>query len=213
MQSHFLRVSFPAALRKIQTFLSACFISLFLVTSVHAGLVSRDIDGDLTTDAYYDTDRNITWLRNANLNGAMNWTTASDWAANLSIGAYSDWRLPSGDSCHLGPCTTNDLSHLWYEELGNVEGGPMTNVGGFLNVQAGAYWTDFRPPLSSFASEVHFGNGDVGSLPILNLGYAMAIRDGDVAGVTPTQVPEPQSLFLVSIALLAMLIPKKVRRI
>ena len=62
----------------------------------------------------YDTDRNITWLANANYgagssydtadghnDGRMRWQNAMDWAANLSYYdsvrnvTYDDWRLPT----------------------------------------------------------------------------------------------------------------------
>lgn len=72
-------------------------------------LQDRDLDGNGTTDAFYDTALNITWLRNANAgagssfddgksstDGKMTWVNAVDWAAALSFGGYDDWRLPNG---------------------------------------------------------------------------------------------------------------------
>ena len=46
-------------------------------------------------DAFYDTDLDITWLRNANVNGAQDWDTQVAWASNFSFGGYDDWRLPT----------------------------------------------------------------------------------------------------------------------
>src|SRR3990172_8410312 len=49
----------------------------------------------------YDTDLNITWLANANVNGAMYWNDAMTWASNFSYYdsvrnvTYTDWRLPA----------------------------------------------------------------------------------------------------------------------
>ena len=165
--------------------------SLFLAAPVHAGLIARDIGGNSVTDAYYDTDLNITWLRDANINGPMNWSVASAWANNLTIGNYSGWRLPKGDECHIGPCTssTNEMSHLYYSELGNPEGGPMSNKGGFVNVQLDPYWTN-KIISTGWASEVSFLNGDTGHLPTSFLRYAMAVRDGDVV----TTCTSPQVL-------------------
>ena len=64
-------------------------------------LQARDLDGDTVTDAFYDTQLNITWLRDANANrtngntGEMTWFAAESWASNLSFGGYTDWRLPT----------------------------------------------------------------------------------------------------------------------
>ena len=87
--------------------------------TAQAALQDRDLNGDKVVDAFYDTDRNITWLRDANVNGPMNWDAAAAWAANFSLGGYKDWKLPKGDDCHIDECLTNDLSHLYYVELGN----------------------------------------------------------------------------------------------
>lgn len=76
-------------------------------------LKARDLDGDKVVDAYYDTELNITWLRNWNLgagsiydtpygfgtnpatDGLMVWKDALAWADNLTIGGYTGWRLPT----------------------------------------------------------------------------------------------------------------------
>ena len=58
-------------------------------------LQARDLNGDTVTDAFYDTVLNITWLRNANINGGMYRNQAITWAANLTFGGFSDWRLPT----------------------------------------------------------------------------------------------------------------------
>lgn len=102
-------------------------------------LQARDLDGNGMTDAFYDTILNITWLRNANVNGRMNWDDANTWANNLTFGGYSDWRLPtmldngvysttSGCDWSLPGFTncgynvktsTSEMATLWYDELGN----------------------------------------------------------------------------------------------
>jgi MYXO-CTERM domain-containing protein len=86
-------------------------------------LKARDIDGNGTIDAYYDTALNITWLADANsaytsgytseanggvasdamvygsnvrwADGRMGGDVAKAWADDLVVGTYSDWRLPS----------------------------------------------------------------------------------------------------------------------
>ncbi|MCV2423015.1 PEP-CTERM sorting domain-containing protein [Paucibacter sp. DJ2R-2] len=103
-------------------------------------LQSRDLDHDGVTDAFYDKELNITWLRNANVNGAMEWASAKSWAEGLTIGGVSGWRLPAmvdtgtagcnwsltgGTDCGFnvqtkaGNVTYSELAHLWYETLGN----------------------------------------------------------------------------------------------
>ena len=103
-------------------------------------LQPRDLDGDTVTDAFYDAELNITWLRNANVNGQMAWADANAWAANLVVGAYSDWRLPTmidtgapgcdfslagGTDCgynmqtKTGTTVFSEMAHLYYVTLGN----------------------------------------------------------------------------------------------
>ena len=113
-------------------------------------LQARDLDGDTVTDAFYDTSLNVTWLRNANVSGQMNWNDASAWAANLVFGAYSDWRLPTmvdtgtpgcdlqifgGTDCgwnvqtQSGAAVFSEMAHLFHVTLGNKSlYAPGTNV-------------------------------------------------------------------------------------
>ena len=117
-------------------------------------LQPRDLDGDTVTDAFYDTGLDITWLRNANMNGTMNWSDANAWAANLVVGAYSDWRLPTmvdigapgcnpssvgGTDCgynvqtKTGATVFSEMAHLWYVTLGNKSLCPPGDVGCFVS--------------------------------------------------------------------------------
>jgi hypothetical protein len=119
-----------------------------------ATLLGRDING-FAVDGYsdsavflYDTTLNLTWLRNANVNGAMDWGPANAWAKALVVGTYSGWRLPtivdtgapgpdynnaggtdagfnvqtkSGDPTKYeqGQTVFSEMAQLWYVELGN----------------------------------------------------------------------------------------------
>ena len=113
-------------------------------------LQARDLNGDSVTDAFYDSALNITWLRNANVNGTMNWHDANAWAASLVVGAYSDWRLPTmldtgasgcdfvvegGSDCgynvqtQSGGTVFSEMAHLYQVTLGNKAlYAPGTNV-------------------------------------------------------------------------------------
>ena len=102
--------------------------------TAQAALQDRDLDGDSVVDAFYDTDLDITWLRNADVNGVMDWDTAVAWADGFSFSGYDDWRLPVSDECQGYDCTGSEMGHLWYVELGNTAGA-MTNTGDFQNLQ------------------------------------------------------------------------------
>jgi hypothetical protein len=65
-------------------------------------LQNRDLNGDGIADAFYDTQLNVTWLRNVNSNVLMNWDAATTWARSLTVYGFTGWRLP----------TTNDTGAL-----------------------------------------------------------------------------------------------------
>ena len=78
--------------------------AVMVAVPAQATLVGRDINGLAVAGSsagavfLYDTTLNITWLRNANVNGLMNWGQANTWAAGYSLGSYSGWRLPTAVS-------------------------------------------------------------------------------------------------------------------
>ena len=69
---------------------------MFLASPAQSALLGRDISGQAIAanddSAYflYDTDLNITWLRDANRNGLKSWATANAWASDLSLGGFDD---------------------------------------------------------------------------------------------------------------------------
>ena len=194
-------------------------------------LQARDLNGDTITDAFYDTALNITWLRNASENGLMNWNVANFWANSLSFGGYTDWRLPTmvdtgtsgcnfsfagGTDCGYNVQTaTSEMAHLFHETLGNlsafdtagvVRGGPsgvnwgLANTGEFENMQSFAYWSGLED--ASLASDAWYFNavaGNQGNALKTIAWYALAVRPGDVVAA----VPEPESLALVLVGLVA----------
>lgn len=97
----------------------------------------------------YDSDLNVTWLKDANYaktsgfdaDGKMDWNQASYWTANLIYHdtvrnvTYADWRLPtttdtgpagcnlaySGTDCgHNVNPASSEMAHLYFVELGNL---------------------------------------------------------------------------------------------
>ena len=135
--------------------LVAAAATVFLATSAQAALVGRAINGGAVPGSsaaavfLYDTDLNITWLRNANAgagssfddgfsptDGLMTWANANNWANTLTVGSYSGWRLPTmvdtgapgcdfsysgGTDCGYNVQTaTSEMAHLYYVSLGNL---------------------------------------------------------------------------------------------
>lgn len=107
-------------------------------------LKARDIHGnpvalgDSSTVFLYDTTLNVTWLANMNQAGPMSWSAAVAWVKVLSVGGYTDWRLPtiidsgvpggqctySGTDCGYNVHTEvngqySEWAHLFYVTLGN----------------------------------------------------------------------------------------------
>ncbi len=176
-------------------------------SSATAALMSR-----LGGQAVYDTDFNITWLADANANGAMTWADANTWAAGLNVGGYTGWRLPNADiSCGAGVgaynCINSELGHLYYTELGATQDNSINNstspyMALFTNVQNVAYWSGngYAPnPLQAWVFYTQSGFQYQGNK--LNEWNAWAVRSGDVGG--GGSVPEPGILGLMSIGALA----------
>ncbi len=198
-------------------------------------LKGRDINGNAvalnSADAvfFYDTKLNITWLRDWNADGQMNWASAKAWAASLNIGGFTGWRLPEvsapeGESLNITPAytgtdrgynvniTNSELAHMFYVTLGNLafydsigneaqSGWGLTNTAYFTNMQSFDYWSGTEDALDpSYAWFFNTGYGLQGNLAFKNLSlYAVAVRPGDV--LAAQAVPEPGTLGLLLAAL------------
>lgn len=192
-----------------------------LAVPAHAALVDRG--GGLV----FDSDRNITWLADANLgagsayddgllanDGLMTWQSAVDWAAHLDYGGFSDWRLPatplSDATCSIPPvsfgtnCTGSELGHLYNTELGGTVLSPAgftpaPGPGPFTNIQADGYWSGTAYD-AGFAYVVNFGFSGQQAADNKTLGYyAWAVHDGDIGAV-----PGPPAAWLLGTALLGL---------
>jgi subtilisin family serine protease len=170
----------------------------------------------LNGQAVYDPDRNITWLANANLaasntfgvsgvriqyGGIMSWSTAQNWIAAMNAAnylGYSDWRLPTSDTCSGYNCTGSEMGHLFYNKLGGVAGSDIgtthnANYNLFQNIVSGPYWsgTEYAPDtdfawIFSFYNGTKFYGGKGSEI------YALAVRSGDVTNsACPPVVYQP----------------------
>jgi hypothetical protein len=87
---------------------SACVLTFTGITTVHAAPVSGQgtwettLQGRLETApgsgvflAYYDTVLDITWAADADISGRDTWDNQLAWAAGLTLGGVSGWRLPT----------------------------------------------------------------------------------------------------------------------
>lgn len=176
-------------------------------SAAQAALEGRDLNGSADSfEAYYDTDLNITWLADANVNGRSTWADALTWAANLSftdgVSVYDNWRLPITSqpdaSCGIQgqvssgySCTGSEMGHLFYNELGGVAGLSILSssdpdLAQFNNLQANLYWSG-----SGFnrrrAWVFNFDGGYQGAGFKFNGYYALAVSPGDVAAVPEAQ--------------------------
>jgi hypothetical protein len=142
-----------------QTQLIAAFLSISLLTAADANAALTTALGGQVVN---DTDRNVTWIADANLaatntfgvsaigsDGRMNWITAQHWIGAMNTAnylGYSDWRLPTL-TVTPGPfgefADTGEMGHLF----GELGGSPMGmqnafNKGPFDNFQMSGYWFD-----------------------------------------------------------------------
>jgi hypothetical protein len=176
-------------MRLLVTAVSAVLV--LAMSPVHAALEARDISGDGVTDAFYDTDLNITWLRQANLSSLSTFSQAKSWADNLVVGNITDWRLPTSDvSCQPYNCVSSEMGHLFYTELGN-HSAINVNPGSFTGLALGSYWSgnaDTKRPGQAWVFT--FFNGLQSSAPVFATYSGLAVRNGDVLVAA---VPEPET--------------------
>lgn len=178
----------------------------------------------------YDPITNITWLANANLpatnafglplctsptapslcvaqDGAMTWSSASQYIANLNTAAYlgqTNWQAPTiSTACPGYGCegTDNPLGNLFYDQFGLVEGAaavttPNISVGPFNNLQPYLYWScvgntlqdacQSAGPAANFEESYSFGAGFQGTDLLANTLFVTAYFVGmRISGTGP----------------------------
>ncbi len=134
-----------------------------------------------------DTETNLIWLQDWNVNGQANWSTQKAWAEDLTFAGSDAWVLPEIDE---------------YFAL-VINYGLLWELPSFTNVQLGDYWsgTDDLRGDPGFAWSISLSGNRI--LGPSNLAfYAVAVRPGNVTA----SVPEPQTLALALLALSATLL-------
>lgn len=178
-----------------------CLAVLFvgLISTANAALVST-----LGGLAVYDTDRDISWLADANAgagsafddgfnttDGSMTWDNAKAWAANLNVGGITGWRLPSAlnangtGPCFGNSCSDSEMGHLFYNELSGTTSSSILTSGDadlvlFSNVQSNIYWSRTESALNpDGAWNFNFNFGINLANSKLNNFFAWAVHSGE----------------------------------
>jgi hypothetical protein len=171
---------------KVLKSLAAAAAMVALSGTAQAALVSQD------NGTVRDTNTNLIWLQNWNVNGLANWGRQKRWAENLSFAGSNEWRLP-------------EISE--YGALFTAYG-DLTKVAEFSNVDTVGYWsgTEYAPDPTE-AWYFFAANGSPFFDPKSPQLFAVAVRPGDAAA----PVPEPQTLALVLLALGATMVVRRRR--
>ncbi len=184
-----------------------CVPALFATPS-NATLIGRLPVTPSGTDyqAFYDDELDISWMWDASVLGFGGWQAATDWAAGLTIGGVSGWRLPNMDvgsnsvvvdcksvSVSQAACLDNELGYH-YSYNGIRPGGP--NALPFAQVSVTAYWSSTVGSSGDFVRTLSFDSGNLGAEgKTTGNAVAWAVHDGDVA------VPEPSTGLLMGLGL------------
>lgn len=170
-----------------------------LATLASTLLLSSSYNPGLATEGYllvYDDDIDVTWLRDAGSRGQMTLAEAQAFAAELNAANFAGggaWRLPttdlSGAGCTLPyatgfACTGSELGHLYYTELGNPGGGPLTNRGPFVDLFAAVYWSSTVDGFGD-AFVLNFFNGFQTTTPTNDRNYPLLVHDGHLTMPAP----------------------------
>ncbi len=144
----------------------------------------------------FDSAQSLTWTKDANLNGRMDWTAAVAWANNLDYAGYTDWVLPTIDQ--LATQFSTNLGEAFGQ---SIAASHNANYALFDNVQSDVYWSgsEYAPnPSYAWLFNTNYGN-QYGNDKFNQL-HAWAVRPGDVAAV-----PVPGAFWLFGSAMVGLM--------
>ena len=199
---------------------STCVALMVLANLARADFINRG--GGMI----YDDVLDITWLQDFNLaqtsgvgdgTGLMTWDAANAWANGLTVGGFTNWRLPTFDPFDARPTTptlTNEFGSLWSQLNGGADIVVGTDISPFINLplQSGLsewYWTGQEGSFAdvsdtTVAWRISMNCACWDSQPKTERFYVMAVRTGDVIAV-----PEPSTLALLGIGLAGMVFVRR----
>ncbi len=190
--------------------LGACVLSMTSLLS-HAALV--DNGGGLI----YDNVLDITW---AQPDALRTFNQANTWAAGLTLGGATDWRLPyisvaagvgpftgSPVNCNTASeldCRDNELGYMFYQNLSGTSGQSILTSGDpdlalFQTLQSTIYWSGTELS-SNVAWRFGFNDGGQGVTDQGLFFNSWAVHAGNV-GV----VPVPAAVWLFGSGLIGLL--------
>ncbi|WP_262964792.1 Lcl C-terminal domain-containing protein [Methylobacter psychrophilus] len=174
---------------------------VLLASSIATGTAQASLtsSGPLTV---YDDVNNITWTKNANIAGKMDWSTAVAWAENLDYAGYTDWVLPTINQFtnQLGPVLSkigDDKGHKGDKDHSGDDSHSGDDL--FTNVKSDKYWSsEDADKGKAWAFDIEKGkeNGYKNNKEF----YALAVRSGGVA-----TVPLPGAVWLFGSALVGLI--------
>ena len=138
-----------------------------------------------------DTNTNLIWLQDWDVNGLTNWSTQKAWAEGLDFAGSTDWELP--EISEYG---------VLFAAYGNLTLEPQ-----FSNVRSGHYWSGTEFPGGNGVWYFFPDSGSQDGANARNRFFAVAVRPGDVTA----SVPEPQTLALALLALGATVVARRRR--
>ena len=146
-------------------------------------------DADFSRTDGFDADGLMTWHEAVAWITYLN-TTDFDFDGTPGYANYNNWRLPAvsgacvGYDCSIG----SEMGYLYYTQLGNPAGGPLTNPGPFINIQPYHYWSGTEwDSTTAWAFYFLDGSQNVHAKSLTSFFSAWAVRS--VAAVIPLPVP------------------------
>ncbi len=170
----------------------AALTSTMIAASLEA---NASFEPRLGGKAYYDTETNLTWTTDANINGKKSWDEHKAWAENLAIDGVNGWRLPEDKELVtlIKIFTCDSVNFFCYppsEPFHNIKAGYWTNDSFVFDGEPSSYIFILRS-LEWFAVPTYFPN------------FAWPVHEGDVALAIPE--PEIYTMLLTGLGLLGFM--------